>query len=73
MPDTTTTTTTAATSTHKDRIDKINKLKLLRSFAKNPSQKDSTKLLQPSEEAALLAVLQSGSNKGKEPREGVWG
>lgn len=34
----------------KERAEKINKLKLLRMFAKNPQLKDTSKVLQPTED-----------------------
>lgn len=36
-----------------------NKVKLLRMFAKNPTLKDSSKVLGPTDEAALLAQVQA--------------
>ena len=41
-----------------ERTERMNKLKLLRMFAKNPSLKDTGKVLQPAEEAALLTLAQ---------------
>lgn len=49
----------------KQLAEKMNKLKLLRMFAKNPTLKDTSSVLAPTEEAELLAQVQA---KQKEQR-----
>lgn len=39
--------------------EKMHKLKLLRMFAKNPTLKDTSSVLGPTEEASLLAQVQA--------------